>query len=262
MAFLDAWVVDKTMFEYVSKGGCSCCGIASAMINFAALDAPCSDWETDDEDREMFSPWPTFIHEDVQKQRVMIRHRLKQHVHAYATFWAEHGAAFSTWWTEQTAATKFRLFQLPEADVTTYVHSHADVHGPYGIVLATVTEQIKHFAGTGYVDGRTAAEVALERHLQFEKGAFTLTPSYLELPADAPNGFCALLQHFLSGPRLLPSSIEETHGDNNNSVATSRAPDAVQSFRSDRRVVRLVLARLFADVVIAKFKRSRSDTAT
>ncbi|KDO20849.1 hypothetical protein SPRG_14080 [Saprolegnia parasitica CBS 223.65] len=262
MAFLDAWVVDKTMFEYVSKGGCSCCGISSAMINFAALDAPCSDWETDDEDREMFSPWPTFIHEDVQKQRVMIRHRLKQHLPLYASFWAEHGAAFATWWTQLTAATKFRLFQLPEADVTAYVHSHADVHGPYGIVLATVTEQIKHFSVTGYVDGRTVAEVAFERHLQFEKSAFTLAPSYLALPANAPTGFCALLQHFLAGPRLLPASTDETSGDNNDSATTSRAPDAVQSFRSDRRVVRLVLARLLADVVMAKYERSRTEKAT
>ncbi|OQR87353.1 hypothetical protein ACHHYP_09086 [Achlya hypogyna] len=230
MAFQDAWVVDKTMFEYVSQGGCSCCGLTTAMMNFAALADLCSDWETDDEERESFSPWPTFIHEDVQTQRALIRLRLKAHMPAYTTFWADYGDAFSQWWDAQAPTTKYRLFQLQDADVKSYVHTHGDVHGPYSIVLATVTEQIKQFDQTGYSDGRVPAELAFERHLRFEKGAFTLDAAYLA-STDPTSNFCALVQH-LGGPRLLPS----------------------HSFRSDRRVVRIVLARIFADSVIRKFK--------
>ncbi|OQS07202.1 hypothetical protein THRCLA_00799 [Thraustotheca clavata] len=213
MAYLDAWVVDKTMFDYVSQGGCSCCGIASSMLDFATLAEECSDWETDDEEREMFSPWPTFLHEDVQTQRGKIRIRLKQQLQQYAAFWTEHSKPFLNWWNQQPSGVKFRLFQVQDTDVMNYVHTNGDVHGAYRIVLAAAMEQIKNFHQTGYSDARTGPEVYFEKHLQFEKGAFTLSKTYLD-EKDDNVGFTALIQQ-LGGPRLLPSresNNDEEHG--------------------------------------------------
>ncbi|RHY88274.1 hypothetical protein DYB35_008777 [Aphanomyces astaci] len=129
MAFQDAWVVDKTMFDYVSQGGgCACCGITNAMMNWDKFQQ-CSDWgthrplpilsspsvqwtrrtitflliltmvllDTDDEHRELFSPWPTFIHEDVQTQRCIIRASMKQQLSSYASFRTTHGDSFKSW---------------------------------------------------------------------------------------------------------------------------------------------------------------------
>lgn len=42
----DTWVVDRTMFEYVSQGGCSCCGLTHSIMNLASFADMCSDWGT------------------------------------------------------------------------------------------------------------------------------------------------------------------------------------------------------------------------
>jgi hypothetical protein len=34
--FTDAWVVDRTLFEHINQGSCSCCGTVHAMMDIAA----------------------------------------------------------------------------------------------------------------------------------------------------------------------------------------------------------------------------------
>ncbi|KAF0699031.1 Aste57867_10376 [Aphanomyces stellatus] len=261
MAFLDAWVVDKTMFDYVSQGGCACCGITHTMLNLEKFQQ-CSDWgqlprtffpddshlDTDDQDRELFSPWPTFIHDDVQTQRCIIRASLKPQLATYKLFLDEHGAAFAAWFKVLSDTTKHRLFQLADNDVLHYLASHGDIHGPYGIVLGAVTDQIKNFHQTGYQDGRSTAELAFERSLVFEKGAFTVK---LDFVHDADRFLACVAE--LAGPRLFPTApiTDDNQAENAHSAAVDRV---VQSFRSDRRLVRLVLLRTFADGCIRKFK--------
>ncbi|ETV78206.1 hypothetical protein, variant 3 [Aphanomyces astaci] len=201
MAFQDAWVVDKTMFDYVSQGGgCACCGITNAMMNWDKFQQ-CSDWDTDDEHRELFSPWPTFIHEDVQTQRCIIRASMKQQLSSYASFRATHGDSFKSWLAALPLSAKQRAFQVPESEVLHYVAAHdCNVHGPYGIVLNAVTDQIKQFHATNYLDGRHPAEIYLEKHLHYEKGAFTVSSTFMA----SAEPFLSCLS-YLGGPRLFPT---------------------------------------------------------
>ena len=46
--FLDSWVVDRVMFEYVNQGGCNCCGFTHAGMGMNDFMQLCSDVETDD----------------------------------------------------------------------------------------------------------------------------------------------------------------------------------------------------------------------
>ncbi|RHY30527.1 hypothetical protein DYB32_004245 [Aphanomyces invadans] len=123
---------------------------------------------------------------------------------------------------------------------------------PHGkeCVLKAVTEQIKNFHVTKYQDGRHPAEVYLEKHLKFAKGAFSLSDEFL----DAPESFLACLR-YLGGPRLFPAA--PLCADNNEDIPTPTAANEqfVQSFRSDRRLLRLVIVRCFADMLRRKYTR-------
>ncbi|ETV78204.1 hypothetical protein, variant 1 [Aphanomyces astaci] len=263
MAFQDAWVVDKTMFDYVSQGGgCACCGITNAMMNWDKFQQ-CSDWDTDDEHRELFSPWPTFIHEDVQTQRCIIRASMKQQLSSYASFRATHGDSFKSWLAALPLSAKQRAFQVPESEVLHYVAAHdCNVHGPYGIVLNAVTDQIKQFHATNYLDGRHPAEIYLEKHLHYEKGAFTVSSTFMA----SAEPFLSCLS-YLGGPRLFPTPPnppDEEDGGNTTTPSTLEPPvkgststvdHVVQSFRSDRRLLRLVIVRSFADILRRKYLR-------
>ncbi|KAG9415582.1 hypothetical protein AC1031_009027 [Aphanomyces cochlioides] len=137
-------------------------------------------------------------------------------------------------------------------EILSYLSTHGDVHGPYGIVLRAVTEQIKQFQQTGYVDARSSAELQFERHLKFVKGAFTIATEWIE---STKGEFLDCVQG-LAGPRLFPSA---TRVVDNQEIDTKQAEQVVQSFRSDRRLVRLVLLRLFTDTLIRKFKRTQQQ---
>lgn len=63
--YLDTWVVDRVMFEFVNQGGCQCCGFAHGGMDMADFMALCSDVETDDGKTEQKSPWPKFMQDEV-----------------------------------------------------------------------------------------------------------------------------------------------------------------------------------------------------
>ena len=74
--FLDSWVVERTLFEFVNSGGCACCGFQHGG-NSADFQALCSDWETDDGKKEKKTPWPDFMQDEVWSERVKFRRALK-----------------------------------------------------------------------------------------------------------------------------------------------------------------------------------------
>eukprot|EP00924_Labyrinthula_sp_SR-Ha-C_P000291 augustus_masked-scaffold_25-processed-gene-2.17-mRNA-1 protein AED:1.00 eAED:1.00 QI:0/0/0/0/1/1/2/0/952 len=76
-SFLDRWVVDKVMFEFVSQGGCQCCGMVHAHMGAEDFMALCSDVNTDDGKKEKLSPWPKYLHDQIWADRVKLRRRLK-----------------------------------------------------------------------------------------------------------------------------------------------------------------------------------------
>ncbi|TMW60895.1 hypothetical protein Poli38472_000937 [Pythium oligandrum] len=257
--FEDCWVVDRTMFEYVNQGGCSCCGVTHQIMDVAQLADRCSDWESDDEKKEQFSPWPTFIHEEILTERARLRVVMKEDMRQYKAFIDTHMKGFSAWWQQLDESTKNRVFQVPDEDVMDYFKSHAKVKGSYEIVLCAVMEQLRHFNETGYKDGRIPPECCAEQYLQNRRSCFVMDPKYVA-SADGAVNFCEIMQ-ILGGPKLLPLRLTRDPAQNNQAeqeVAQSVAN--VQSFRSDRRLLRLVIFRKFADVAMRKYLREGTDS--
>jgi hypothetical protein len=233
------------MFEYVNQGGCSCCGITHAMMDFASFADRCSDWETDDEAKEKFSPWPPFIHEEILTERARMRLAMKEDMRRYISFLESNEKAFQNWWKEEIdQKSKSRLFQLADEEALGYFRTHAKVKGSYEIVLCAVLEQIKHFKETGYKDGRIPSEVYFEEHLDWKKNCFTVDPKYFTSTEGMAHFF--EMVRVLAGPKLLPARQSTTTGnqskENNEAAEEEQAQSEanVQSFRSDRRLVRLV----------------------
>lgn len=246
--FQDCWVVDRTMFEYVSQGGCSCCGISHTLMNLSQLTQDISDWETDDEKKERNSPWPDAIHEDVLTERSRVRIEMKEEMSEYQHFFEEHEEAFAAWWKSLSIPSKLRLLQIEDSEIMNYFKMHLKVKGSYEIVLNAVLEQVERFNETGYIDGRNEVELLFEENLKFRKGVFSIETSFL----SKDDQFLALL-HLLGGPKLLPL---RTEGEplSPSSRKSDQPEDAdVQSFRSDRRIVRLVLLRLFFSILKRSF---------
>ncbi|KAG3217101.1 hypothetical protein PC129_g12050 [Phytophthora cactorum] len=239
----DTWVVDRTMFEYVNQGGCSCCGVTHTIMNLADFASKCSDWETDDENKEQFSPWPMFIHEEILTERARLRMAMKADMNKYRGFVDAHMKGFINWWSRLGENAKARMFQLPAEEVLSYFRVQTKVKGSYEILLCAILEQIRHFQETGYTDGRVAAELYFEKNLV-----------YIANDAGDTNFFEML--KILGGPKLLP--VRTTRNPNEKSEAEAeqaKSESNVQSFRSDRRLVRLVMFRIFADMAMRKYTR-------
>ena len=107
-----------------------------------------------------------------------------------------------------------------------------------------------NFKITGYeTDGRGDAEIGFEECLKFDRrGGFTFS----DVDSEESKLKWLLRHRTLGGPKLLDRNmkcddddLEEGNNDNHDKNNTSDVP----SFRSDRRIVRLLIARHFADVL-------------
>jgi hypothetical protein len=107
------------------------------------------------------------------------------------------------------------------------------------VALVTVTEQVQNFPKTGYAaDGASAAELAFERALSFGDGGWRLDADYLADPAR----FLGRATE-LCGPHLLSGEDSDAAQDSRERLRARHftAGRAVQDFRSDRRLVRILL---------------------
>ncbi|KAJ0410970.1 hypothetical protein ATCC90586_004323 [Pythium insidiosum] len=227
-------------------------------MDVASFVERCSDWESDEEKNETLSPWPVFIHEEILTERARLRVVMKDDIAGYKSFLEKHMKGFTGWWQQLDAASKTRVFQVPDDDLLDYFHSHVKVKGSYEIVLCAVLEQLRHFKETGYKDGRVGVECYFERFLLNRGSCFTMDSSYINSAEGATN-FLEMMR-LLGGPRLLP--IRQTQDLEENNQAEQEVIKSianVQSFRSDRRLVRLAIVRKFADVAIRRYMREAGE---
>lgn len=119
---------------------------------------------------------------------------------------------------------------------------------------------MRRFPQTGYAaDGATEAEAALERALQVKQGAFILAPEFLL----SGNGFPDLVR-FVGGPKLLlPHPKRTTTATRSSSSFTISSTEtgggsSSSSFRGDRRLVRVVIARYLVDRAVRQFEKDAS----
>mmetsp|Transcript_9510 Transcript_9510/g.23084 ORF Transcript_9510/g.23084 Transcript_9510/m.23084 type:complete len:280 (+) Transcript_9510:304-1143(+) len=267
--YSDEWLIDKTMFDYVQGGSCACCsGFLFMPGGTPELIRSMSEFETDAANAEISAldrlPWPQEMKDEVWKERVRLRQYCKQNMTNYKSFWDEHGDEYQSWFYELSTQKLCRYFQLARTEVMERLqHQKFHMHAAFGTVLCAVTEQVAHFRVTKYpIDGRGEAEIGFEEILGFDRrGGFTLTDDTEETRRTW------LLRHkTLGGPKLLERNARKTVSDesddeddeekeeeSNNNNNNNNNKQSVPSFRSDRRIIRLLIARSFADTLQEAF---------
>lgn len=264
--YSDQWLIEKTMFDYVQGGSCSCCSAFLFMPGGAPeLIRSMSEFETDAANAEVSAldrlPWPQDMKDEIWKERVRLRQYCKKNMKEYKSFWEEYGDHYQSWFHGLTQLQLCRFFQLARTEVMERLqHKKFHIHAAFGTVLCAVTEQVAHFKITKYpVDGRGEAEIDFEGILGFDRrGGFTLKDDTEETRRKW------LVRHkTLGGPKLLERNAKKTvyndsddedgDGDEKEEEIPSGKKPPVPSFRSDRRIIRLLIARCFADTIQEAF---------
>jgi hypothetical protein len=256
--FSDQWLIDRTLFDYVQGGSCACCSFNFMPNGTAGLIQSMSEFETDAANAEVSAldklPWPADMKDQVWMERVRLRQFCKSNMKVYRDFWKEHGEDYEAWFSELPPARLRTLFQLPRSEIVERLNQqNYHFHASFGTVLCAVTEQVAHFDITGYpVDGRGDAEVGFEGSLTFSRrGGFTLN----NLESDQTKQHWLLRHKTLEGPKLLErntkktSEDEEEDGSDDDEDKPKTVVSPTPSFRSDRRIIRILIARHFADVL-------------
>ena len=267
--FSDQWLIDRTLFDYVQGGSCACCSFNFMPNGTAGLIQSMSEFETDAANAEVSAldklPWPPDMKDQVWMERVRLRQFCKSHMKDYKEFWNQHGDDYKEWFCNDLSTSKLRtLFQLPRTEIIERLkQQNYHMHASFGTVLCAVTEQVAHFDITGYpTDGRGQAEVGFENCLTFNRrGGFTLQ----NIDSEETKQQWLLRHKTLGGPKLLErnkkASSEEDSDDegdaDDNDDSPSQASDEVPSFRSDRRIIRLLIARHFADVLQRAYLKAK-----
>lgn len=301
--FRDEWVIDRVLFDYVSGGACSCCGLQHFLPNGTSdLIAAISDLDTDQQRAEIaslaFHPWPANLRDQVWADRVRLRQKLKLDKKNFQSLWRnkERRQQFIEWcWKPETYQNYRRWFQLSRKEISDTVQEKYNIHSAFGVVLCAVVEQVAAFRLTEYPpDGRGSDEVEFERELTYDRrGGFTLPLLQEDGNAINPTVLNVWLRHMENtvgspGTQLLlrkepaPTAIpksrrkndsdggsdEEDGDDNDDRGGDNDDPDgpgqketaATTSFASDRRIVRLLIARTWAELLQSKFEeQERTD---
>mmetsp|Transcript_16902 Transcript_16902/g.25571 ORF Transcript_16902/g.25571 Transcript_16902/m.25571 type:complete len:291 (-) Transcript_16902:432-1304(-) len=269
--FSDQWVIDRTLFEYVNGGSCACCG--GALFMPGGLDGmikSVSDLETDAANAEIKamakSPWPPEMREEVWSDRVRIRVKMKKEMGRYKEFWAEHGEDFTQWCKTGIEPKKLRkIMQMSRSEIQERLRSVYGIHSAFGRVLEAVTEQVARFKDTKYpTDARGDSEIRFEQILTFDRrGGFVLRIKDKEgnLKEDVLEIWLGRMRS-LGGPSLLeraPRKEKSDEDDDEAGGADEAEMGETASFRADRRIIRLFIARFWADTLIERFKASISQ---
>lgn len=262
--FSDEWVIDRVLFDYVSGGSCACCGFQHFLPNGSTADliGAVTDLETDQAAAEVAAlqhhPWPVELRDQIWADRVKLRQKMKRDMPVYADFWKQHGDGFPDWCRNHAAIVQ-RLFQLPRSEILETVRQKYGVHSAFGVVLCAVTEQVANFGLTGLeTDARGEnGEVEFEEMLQFEKRC-GFTVKILDedgnLKESALKVWMKRMQS-LVGPKLLgrtTKTVEEGGGDADAAEPVNPVA-AASSFASDRRIIRLLIARYWSDILMKRY---------
>ncbi|CAB9502178.1 expressed unknown protein [Seminavis robusta] len=287
--FGDRWVVDRTLFEYVNGGSCACCGFNHFLPGGTKdMIHAMSDLETDAANAEVnalqASPWPANMRDAVWGDRLKLRHLMKKEMPKYATFWKEHAVELEEWCRSGAdVMTLKKIFQMPRAEVTERVKNDYGIHSAFAVVLCTVVEQVANFPATQLpTDARGESETNFEQALVFDRrGGFTLKLKQKDgsLNTDVLQIWLYRMKS-LGGPKLLErappkkkvvadSSDEEEEDDEDGDADAGGLkqqadpdedePASGPSFRSDRRIIRLLIARYWADQMMKKFLEAKQE---
>jgi hypothetical protein len=210
---------------------------------------------------------------------------MKRDMARYRAFWDEHGEACREWATaddrrglgatphHQRQSTRIlsRAFQASRSQILRVLTERYRVDSPaYEVVLCAALEQVACFELTEYgPDGpRGSAEAEFESSLVFDRlrgftlkglvDAFEASPDgplagKTEDEPDSSSDIAKVMEIWfrrlqeLGSPKLLEKPLRQPADEE------AARPPPGPSFQSDRRVLRLVIARLFADQLMEAY---------
>lgn len=276
--YSDEWVVTKAVFEYTTGGSCACCSFQAIFdpTGLKGLINSISDIETDVANQELnaidTSPWPAEMRDSIWSDRVKVRHKMKKEIKIYREFTEEIGEEnlLRFCMDDLNPLILKKHFQMARSQVTDILSSRYNVCAAYGTLMCSVVEQVANFQMTKYsTDARGVEEIEFEKHLEFNRfGGFVLditkgTEDDLEVNEEILKLFLNMFKSL--GSKILlnrgPSTIahEDEEGDADETakdVSDSKGP----SFRSDRRIARLVIARYWADEIISRYNSEKGNS--
>ncbi|KAL3787635.1 hypothetical protein HJC23_011783 [Cyclotella cryptica] len=243
------------------------------------------------------SPWDEEMKDQVWGDRGMLRFRMKREMGGYRRFLEgvavesreEDGetmhlevpavSVLSDFCKNHISPSElYELFQVSREDLVDVLKTKYKICSFYTVVFCTVAEQLENFDVTGCgddapscsddgnnhdTDNRDNSELGFEKDLKFDntgRGFCIDVVNNLAKSVDGNDNQCTIndpvllrfLQRMvsLSGPTLLAraSSAGGCRGSSHN-------------FRSDRRVIRLIIARLWADRLIDKYTEFKSKVS-
>ena len=260
--FLDSWVVDRTLFDFVSTGACACCGLPYLFNpdGLKGLIEACTDIDTDAAEQELHakSPWPPEIREQVWGDRVRLRLKMKREMKHFKSFLTECSINDVKEFCLENVSLMKRIFQMPRMLIMEKIKDY-DIHSSYSNVLSAVVEQVANFKLTKYeIDGLADAEIEFEKRLGFNKRGTGFNISLFDdkepdkIDVESLDIFFEMFE-LLGGPKLL---FRRCGGNEKNGEEDDENDSRVQSeagFRGDRRLVRLIIARFWAKQVMEKY---------
>ncbi|KAL9184694.1 hypothetical protein ACHAXT_012664 [Thalassiosira profunda] len=243
------------------------------------------------------SPWPPDLRDQIWGDRLLLRFKMKKEMRVYREFLegvviSNNGAdkgeevrikdavpILQQFCVDELSPKQLRgIFQLPRSELTEQLKSKYKICSAYAIVFCGVVDQVANFKVTGYgVDARIGSEndvteEQFEKELKFEK----VGPGFCLNISTSNNGnegavneemLSMFLQRMVSlaGPTLLARAAKTSHNDDESDSDANGSEDASEkneskttSFRSDRRVIRLLIARYWADRLIAKYNEAHT----
>ena len=274
--YSDDWVINKSLFEYTTGGSCACCAFPAIFDpnGLKGLINSVSDLETDAANQEFNaaqeSPWPPEMRDSIWADRVRVRHKMKKEMKNYREFMGEVSEEQLREFCETELGPKHlrKIFQMPRSEVTNILSDHYSVCPSFGTIMCSVVEQVANFKMTKYdTDSRGKEEIDFENVLAYDRfGGFIL-----DIVDESDSGDMEMNQEILStflstmrslggkkllhrGPSKNKEGVEADGADDANKEDKEDNSGNKQSFRSDRRIARLIIARFWADQLIAKYK--------
>jgi len=279
--FKDEWVVHKTLFDFLLGGSCACCGNKALFdSDLKTLIDQCTDLETDTASAELQaaenSPWPPDMRNEVWAGRVKLRMRMKRERKAYREFFEQYTPeAIQSFLCDELGVDGLRkIFQLPRSMISETLRDQYGIpkHCAYGALMTTVCEQVAHYSDTKYgTEGHGPEERDFEEILTYDKrGGFVL-----EFDQESLSEACRIVvarMVSLGGAKLLTrhtkngnstnANEDDDDGDEDDDDTDGVGKEIVAqgpSFRSDRRMIRLMIAKHWADLIMEKWKKRKGQ---
>lgn len=268
--FSDEWVVSKALFEYTTGGQCSCCsfgnffnpeGLKGLISSVSDID---TDAANDEYDAAQQSPWPHEMRDAIWSDRVRIRYKMKMEIKSYKEFMENIGEDDLKKFCLSLGAVELRnIFQMPRSEISEILKTRYRACCEFVTLICSVIDQVANFPLTKLPpDSVGIEELQFERMLKFNRfGGFILNiiekdenDDKLKINTDVLNSFVSIMAS-LGGPRLLErdsSRTKQKDEDRNADEIIEKNVGKKHSFRSDRRLVRLIISKFWADCIISR----------